>query len=97
MTTLTQPQLTALRAAGHVKSRSERFVDPSVIGKVSRILDQRGERWASEILGRDISRRSTLVPSRPYLINGETYTLIYADEAETQAQFNNIINNTKEN
>lgn len=80
---LSESLLVDLRAEG-IAQRS-RFVDPVVIAKCSRVLDRRGELWAASVLGRDISRRSLGVPSRPYLRDGEEYVLVAADGAEDLA------------
>lgn len=91
ITKLTEQQLTKLREIGNWKAIGERFVDPYIIAQCTRVLDARGERWAAAVLGRDISRRSLAVRNRPYLNNGEPFTLILADRAENDATFAEII------
>jgi hypothetical protein len=84
-TSITPSRLTELRAEGLAKV--SQFVDPHVIARVGAILDARGEAWAAAVLGRDISRRSLGVPNRPYLRNGDEYTLVAADIEEDRARF----------
>ncbi len=79
-TKLPEARLVALRAAGH--ARESRFADPTVLADCMRVLDRRGEQWAGSVLGRDISRRSIVVRSRPYLHRGEDCILVLADRAE---------------
>lgn len=84
--------LVALRAQGLANSRKSPFVDPYVIARCTAVLDRRGEPWAADVLGRDISRRSIGVPRRPYLIDGEPETLVAADVAETKLAFDELVN-----
>lgn len=80
ITQLPEPELVELRANGH--SRRAQFVDPTVLHACSEVLDRRGEDWAASVLGRDLSRRSVAVRSRPFLNAGEEYALVDADRAE---------------
>lgn len=61
---------------------SHRFVDPHAVSAATTILDRRGEAWAAAVLGRDLSRRSLGVPTRPYFHDGELHILIAADTDE---------------
>lgn len=81
-TGLTEPQLVALRKKGF--AQRSYFVDPDVIAACCAVLDRRGELWATEVLGRDISRRSVAVRHRPFLRDGEEYILVLADAAEDE-------------
>lgn len=83
-TRISEATLVRLRADG--LSRRSSFVDPTVIAKVSRVLERRGERWAAAVLGRNIGRRSIAVTRRPYLHDGETYALVLADAEETRLE-----------
>ena len=79
-TDIPETTLMALRAAG--RARQSQFVDPDVLQQCASVLDRRGEEWAASVLGRDLSRRSIAVRSRPFLHGGEEYTLVAADRAE---------------
>lgn len=80
VTTLPETRLVELRADGLLHRSA--FPDPSVLHDCLRVLDRRGEKWAASVLGRDVSRRSVAVPGRPFLRDGEPYTLVAADRAE---------------
>ena len=84
-TTLTPEALAALHAEGRAQAALSRFVDPVGISRCRRVLTQRGEDWAASVLLRDISRRSQLAASLPYLQDGEPEILVLADAAEWKA------------
>jgi hypothetical protein len=88
-TQIDRERLVELRAQGRAKVT--RFVDPYVLLKCRKLLARRGEAWAAEILGRDLTRRSLLLPQFPYLLDGEEYTLIAADREEYAARFAQIV------
>lgn len=88
-TQIAPARLVELRAEGRAKVG--RFVDPTVLMKCRTVLTQRGERWAAEVLGRDLSRRSLLFPALPFLHGGEEYTLVAADQEEYEARFATIV------
>lgn len=79
-TNISEPKLTELRTQGMHADR--RFVDPAVLQYCTMVLAARGKQWAASVLGRDLSRRSVLVPAMPYLRDGEEYTLVLADAEE---------------
>jgi hypothetical protein len=84
-TTLTPETLAALHAEGRAQAACSRFVDPVAVSRCRRVLTQRGEEWAASVLLRDISRRSPLRASLPYLDTGEPEILVLADAAEWKA------------
>lgn len=84
-TKLTEQQLVKIRGAGHRAVFGQRFVNPCTIHACQRVLQRRGERWAAEILGRDISRRSLALPQHPYFYDGEPDIIVLADRAEDDA------------
>lgn len=90
VTAISPARLVELRAEGQTKI--QQFVDPHVMSRVTTVLGKRGEAWAAAILGRSISRRSILVPTMPWLRNGEEYTLVAADTEEDKARFIQMIN-----
>lgn len=90
---LTQQQLAEIRMCGMMTGAKEQFVDPATISECTRVLDSRGERWASEVLGRDLTRRSRMFPRYPWLKAGEEYVIVMADKAEVKAQFDGIVGN----
>jgi hypothetical protein len=79
-TNIPERKLVELRALG-IQSVGA-FVDPQVIASCSNVLARRGDEWAASVLGHDITRRSTYVTNRPYLRDGEEYTLVLADAEE---------------
>jgi hypothetical protein len=81
-TEIPESRLVELRREGN--AQVQRFVDPDVIARCLAVLGRRGEPWAAAILGRDLARRSLIRQDRPYLSDGEDYTLIAADRAETE-------------
>ena len=82
-TGIPEARLVELRQNGKAASQADgRFVDPRVLSRCEKTLDRRGEEWAAAVLGRDISRRSVMMPHRPYLLAGEDHTLIAADAEE---------------
>jgi hypothetical protein len=90
MTALTAAQLADLRAQGHAAPRP-RFVDPGEIHRAKEILTRRGEGWATEILGRDLSARSRVDPRFPWLTSADLATLLLADVEEDRAAFGGIV------
>lgn len=80
-TAIPEPRLVEIRRA-ECGAGSHRFVDPHAVSAATTILDRRGEAWAAAVLGRDLSRRSLAVPSRPYFHDGELQILIAADTDE---------------
>jgi hypothetical protein len=88
-TQIAPARLAELRAEGRAKVG--RFVDPAVLLRCRKVLARRGETWAAEVLGRDLTRRSLLVPGLPYLVDGEEHTLVDADREEYEARFAQII------
>lgn len=76
-------RLTELRQASRAVCRDTGgFVDPHMVRRCEGVLDRRGEAWAAAVLGRDITRRSSTVSHRPYLLAGEDHTLVAADAEE---------------
>lgn len=80
MTRIPETTLVELRRWG--LAQRTQFVDPTAVRRCCEVLDRRGEVWAAAVLGRDISRRSMAVPTRPFLNLGEGHTLLAADKAE---------------
>jgi hypothetical protein len=90
------PKLTAISPERLVELRAQattlvsRFPQPSVINRCCQVLDRRGEAWAAEVLGRDLSRRSLASAKWPFLNDADPYTLIAADIEEDRARFDQI-------
>lgn len=90
VTVIAPERLAALRS----RHLPRRFVDPYVIQQCKKIVAQRGEAWVAAVLGRDISRRSPVLPTFPWLVNGEEIAVVEADVEEDRARFAQI---TQEN
>lgn len=88
-TQIAPSRLVELRTEGRAKIGP--FVDPHVLLKCKQVIASRGEAWAAEILGRDLSRRSLMFSHLPFLANGDEYTLVAADQAEDEARFSQIV------
>lgn len=83
ITNIAPERLAQLHAEGRAQALAAgKFIDPHTVAAAERVLNVRGERWAASVLLRDLSRRSRLLPQRPWLENGELETLVLADRAE---------------
>jgi hypothetical protein len=83
LTAIPEMRLAELRVQGADASRAQGgFVNPRMLHQCEQVLDRRGEEWAAQVLGRDISRRSIVVRHRPYLRAGEGHILVLSDAEE---------------
>lgn len=81
-TTLSVEVLNEIAQQGLAEDRASKFVDPHAVYRLNRLLDEYGELWAASVLRRDLSRRSRMAPSRPWLYPGELETLLIAERRE---------------
>lgn len=81
-TFLSPERLAELAAQGREEASRSPFVNPFITARATRLLAERGERWARSVLNRDLSRRALYPNTVPWFETGELETLVLADQAE---------------